>query len=339
MSGLGDAGLESGGVGIIPAKKMKIALLDDYLGLATHLVDWSGVGDRATLDTVSHPLTSIEAAAEALAEYDILVTLRERTAFPAALLERLPRLRYLCVTGKRYDTVDVAAAAKYGVIVSNTPVSGAGAGAVTELTWGLILALVRNIAHEDRHMRQGGWQQGAGNTLRSKTLGIVGLGGLGREIAQLGQAFGMQVQAWSPNLTEARAAQSGARLVSKQQLFATSDVVSLHLVLGPTTAGIVDKAAIDAMQPTAWLVNTARAGLVDDAALLDALRNYRIRGAGLDVYAIEPLPREHVLRTLTNVVLTPHLGYFTEEMLSAYYRYALENIEAFLNGKPIRVVS
>ncbi|MFC6337584.1 D-2-hydroxyacid dehydrogenase family protein [Pseudomonas sp. CCM 7891] len=318
---------------------MKIALLDDYLGLAATLVDWSPVTSRATLEVIDRPLPDVETAAAALAGYDILCTLRERTSFPGELIKKLPKLRYLCVTGKRYDTVDVATAAMQGVVVSNTPVSGAGAGAVAELTWGLILSLARNIAFEDRHMRQGEWQHGAGYTLRGKTLGVVGLGGLGRDVARIGQAFGMQVQAWSPNLTDARAEEAGVTRVSKHDLFATSDVVSLHLALADSTRGIVDKAAIDAMKPSAWLVNTARACLLDEHALIDALKQERIQGAGLDVYSVEPLPEDHILRSLPNVVLTPHLGYFTQEMLTAYYTYAVENITAFLDGKPIRVVS
>ena len=318
---------------------MKIALMDDYLRLAPQLVDWSPLAGRAEIDIIDHPLPDVDAAAEALADYEILCTLRERTPFPAELIRRLPKLRYLCVTGKRYDTVDVAEAAARGVVVSNTPVSGAGSGAVTELTWGLILSLARNIASEDRMMRQGGWQNGAGRTLRGKVLGVVGLGGLGRDVARIGQAFGMTVIAWSPNLTDERANEAGVIRADKAQLFARADVVSMHLALAESTRGIVDAEAIGAMRPEAVLVNTARAGLLDEVALMSALQTGRIRGAGLDVYAIEPLPADHPLRCLPSVVLTPHLGYFTEEMLQAYYSYALENISAFLDGNPIRVVS
>lgn len=318
---------------------MKIALMDDYLRLAPGLVDWSPVLDRASLTVIDRPLPDVDTAARVLADFDILCTLRERTPFPRALICRLPKLKYLCVTGKRFDTVDLDCAAERGIVVSNTPVAGAGVGSVGELTWGLILSLARNIAFEDRHMRAGEWQHKAGMTLRGKVLGVVGLGGLGQEVARIGQAFGMQVHAWSPNLTVARAAEAGVRAVSKQALFAESDVVSLHLALAATTCGIVDRAAIAAMKPSAFLVNTARAGLLDEAALIEALAAGRIRGAGLDVYSVEPLPPDHVLRTLPNVVLTPHLGYFTTDMLTAYYRYAVENILAFLRGVPIRVVS
>lgn len=317
---------------------MKIAVLDDYLRLSPSLADWSPLARRAEITVIDRPLPDIETAAEVLGSFDILCTLRERTAFPRRLIEQLPRLRYLCITGKRYDTVDIAACAERDIVVSNTPVAGAGAGSVTELTWGLILALARNIAFEDRHMRQGGWQHGAGTTLRGKTLGIVGLGGLGTDVARIGQAFGMDILAWSPNLTVARAEAAGASRVDKHELFARSDVVSLHLALADSTRGIVDNAAIMSMKPDGFLVNTARAGLVDEEALVAALIDKRIGGAGLDVYSIEPLPENHVMRTLPNVVLTPHLGYFTREMLAAYYSYAVENIVAYLDGQPIRVV-
>jgi phosphoglycerate dehydrogenase-like enzyme len=317
---------------------MKIAILDDYLRLSQEVADWTDLRARAEVTVFDRPLGPPEVAAEALAEFEILCTLRERMPFPRDLIERLPRLRYLCVTGKRYDTVDVAAAAERGVLVSNTPVTGAGSGAVVELTWGLILALVRHIAAEDRMMRLGGWQHFAGTTLKGKRLGIVGLGGLGSGVARIGAAFGMEVCAWSPNLTEARAKAAGARLVSKAELFAESDVVTLHLALAPSTHGVVGAAEIGSMKASAVLVNTARAGLLDEEALLAALRAGRIAGAGLDVYSVEPLPEDHPIRSLPNVVITPHLGYFTREMLSSYYRDAVENIAAFLNGRPIRLV-
>lgn len=316
---------------------MKIAILDDYLRLSQEVADWTGLRARAEVTVFDQPLDP-QAAAEALADFEILCTLRERMPFPRDLIERLPQLRYLCVTGKRYDTIDVAAAAERGVLVSNTPVTGAGSGAVVELTWGLILALVRNIAAEDRMMRSGGWQHFAGTTLKGKRLGIVGLGGLGSGVARIGVAFGMEVCAWSPNLTEARAEAAGARLVSKAELFAESDVVTLHLALAPSTHGVVGQTEIGSMKASAVLVNTARAGLLDEEALLAALRTGRIAGAGLDVYAVEPLPEDHPVRSLPNVVITPHLGYFTREMLSSYYGDAIENITAFLDGRPIRLV-
>ncbi len=318
---------------------MQVALLDDYLNLATRCADFSPLDGRASISVIDRPFTSVADAAETLADFDILCTLRERTAFPRALIEALPKLKYLCVTGKRYDTVDVAACRNHGVVVSNTPVSGAGSGAVTELTWGLIISLARNIAAEDRMMREGGWQHFAGHTLRGKRLGIVGLGGLGSDVARIGLAFGMDVVAWSPNLTEERARAAGVSYHDKKSLFSTADVISLHLALAESTRGIVGENDIAAMKPTACLVNTARAGLVNEKALISALSEGRIGGAALDVYSTEPLPAEHVLRRLPNVVLTPHLGYFTKGMLGAYYTYAVENIVSFLDGAPLRVVS
>lgn len=317
----------------------RIAVLDDYLRISAEVADWSALAARAEVVVLDRPLAKDEAA-DVLGDFDILCTLRERQPFPRELIERLPKLRYLCVTGKRYDTVDIAAAAEHGVVVSNTPVgSHAGAGGVTELTWGLILSLVRNIALEDRLMREGGWQHGAGTTLRGKRLGVVGLGGIGADVARIGLAFGMDVVAWSPNLTPERAAAAGVRAVGKAELFATSDVVSLHLALSDATTGIVGAAEFSAMKPSAYLVNTARAGLLDEAALIAALTQGKIAGAALDVFSVEPLPADHTLRTLPNVVLTPHLGYFTREMLATYYGHAVENIMAFLDGAPIRVVT
>ncbi|MTH61537.1 D-2-hydroxyacid dehydrogenase family protein [Paracoccus litorisediminis] len=318
---------------------MKIAVLDDYLGLSQQVADWRALANRAEIRVIDRPLPTASAAAEALAEFDIICTLRERTPFPAELIRALPKLRYLCVTGKRYDTVDIAAAAEQQITVSNTPVTGAGSGAVVELTWGLILALARNIAVEDRLMREGGWQHFAGTTLRGKTLGVLGLGALGSGVARIGAAFGMETIAWSPNLTSDRAVAAGVGLVSKTELFEKSDILSLHLALAPSTAGIVGAGDLALMKPSAYLVNTARAGLLDEGALINALRERRIAGAGLDVFSTEPLPADHEIRQLPNVVLTPHLGYFTHEMLASYYRDAIENIGAFLDGRPIRVVS
>ncbi len=316
----------------------RVAVLDDYLRVSQSAADWSGLAQRAEIVVFDRPMT-IEEAAEALADFDVLCTLRERTPFPRALIERLPQLRYLCVTGKRYDTVDLVAAAERGVVVSNTPVSGAGAGGVTELTWGLIIALARHIAIEDRLMREGGWQHTVGTTLRGKRLGVVGLGGIGADVARIGLAFGMEVVAWSPNLTAERAQAAGTRAVTKAELFETCDVVSLHLALADATRGVVAAAELDAMKASARLVNTARAGLIDEAALTDVLERGAIAGAALDVFSVEPLPADHVLRKLTNVLLTPHLGYLTSEMLTAYYNHAIENIESYLDGRPIRVVS
>jgi phosphoglycerate dehydrogenase-like enzyme len=252
------------------------------------------------------------------------------------LLERLPNLRLLVTTGGRNAAIDLEACRARGITVSGTGNVGAP---TAELAWGLILALVKRIPAEERALRAGAWQTGLTEGLAGKRLGVVGLGKLGTQVARVGQAFGMEVVAWSQNLTAERAAEGGVRRVEKQELFATSDVVSLHLVLGERTRGVVGAAELNAMKPTAWFVNTSRAGLVDEPALLAVLREQRIAGAGLDVFPIEPLPAHHPLLTLPNVVLTPHLGYVTRENYAVFYRDALEDILAWKAGAPVRVLT
>ncbi|MGK9050693.1 D-2-hydroxyacid dehydrogenase family protein [Neorhizobium petrolearium] len=318
---------------------MNIAVLDDYIGISQKIADWEPLKSRANVVVFDRPLAVPDEAARELADFDVICTLRERMPIPAALIGRLPRLKYIVVTGKRYDTVDVAAAAAGGILVSNTPVSGAGAGGVAELVWGLILSATRHIASEDRMMRQGGWQHHAGTTIGGKTLGILGLGGLGRRVAEIGRVFGMNLQAWSQNMTDEQAEAAGARRVSKEELFATSDIVTIHLALGDRTRGIVGAPELQAMKKSAFLINTARGAIVDEQALIDALRSGSIAGAGLDVYEREPLPADHPFRSMPNVVITPHLGYFTREMLGTYYGDAVRLIEAFLDGRPERVVN
>lgn len=319
--------------------RMNIAVLDDYIGVSQQVADWEPLKSRANLVVFNRPLAVPDEAARALADFDVICTLRERMPIPAALIEQLPRLRYIVVTGKRYDTVDVAAAAARGILVSNTPAAGAGAGGVAELVFGLILSVTRHIASEDRMMREGGWQHQAGTTIGGKTLGILGLGGIGQRVAEIAQAFGMKVQAWSQNLTDEQAEAAGARHVSKQELFATSDIITIHLALSERTRGIVGAPELNAMKSTAYLVNTARGAIVEERALIDVLRAGSIAGAGLDVYESEPLPADHPLRSLPNVVITPHLGYFTREMLGTYYGDAVRLIGAFLDGKPERIVN
>jgi len=319
--------------------RVNVAVLDDYAGVSQSVADWSRLRERANVVVFRRPLSVAEEAARELADFDILCTLRERMAMPAAFIERLARVKYIVVTGKRYDTIDVAAAARRGILVSNTAVSGPGAGGVVELVWGLILALARNIPMEDRLMREGEWQHAPGTTIRGKTLGVLGLGSLGSRVAEVARVFGMSVQAWSQNLTEEQASSVQARRVSKQELFATSDFISVHLTLSERTRGIVGAPELRAMKPTAYLINTARGPIVDEAALLSALRSGSIAGAALDVYNQEPLPADHPFRSLSNVVLTPHLGYFTKEMLGTYYRDAVQLIEAYLDGRPENVVN
>lgn len=312
---------------------MRLAILDDYQGVALALADWRRLAPGVTADPVCEPFADEDDAAARLADAEIIVAMRERTPFPASLLARLPRLRLLVTTGMRNAAIDLAAAAERGVTVTGTEMLGYP---TAELAWGLALALARNIGREDRGMRAGAWQTTVGVGLRGKTLGLLGLGRLGTEVAGYGRAFGMDVVAWSPNLDAERAAAAGARRVEKAELFAAADFVSIHLVLGARSRGVVGRAELAAMKPTAFLVNTSRGPIVDEAALLDALEQERIAGAALDVYDREPLPADHPLRRLGNVVLTPHLGYVTEENYRQCYGQALEDVEAFLAGRPVR---
>jgi phosphoglycerate dehydrogenase-like enzyme len=314
---------------------VKIAILDDYQRVARGLADWSRLPAGSELTVFDRPLAEEERVA-ALQPFEVLVIMRERTPFPAALLEQLPHLRLLVTTGGRNAAIDLEACRARGITVSGTGNVGAP---TAELAWGLILALVKRIPVEERALRAGAWQTGLTEGLAGKRLGVVGLGKLGTQVARVGQAFGMEVVAWSQNLTAERAAEVGVRRVEKQELFATSDVVSLHLVLGERTRGAVGAAELNAMKPTAWFVNTSRAGLVDEPALLAVLREQRIAGAGLDVFPIEPLPAHHPLLTLPNVVLTPHLGYVTREIYAVFYRDVLEDILAWKAGAPVRVLT
>ncbi len=314
---------------------MKVAVLDDYQGVALTSADWSRLTAKAEVRVFRKHMADEAAIAEALEPFDIIVAMRERTPFPGSLLAQLPKLRLLVTTGMRNASIDLEACRRQGITVSGTGAVGAPAA---ELTWGLILALLKRIPMEDQAMRKGQWQLGLTQTVSGKRLGVVGLGKLGTHVARVGLAFGMDVVAWSPNLTEERAQAAGVRRVDKRELFATADVVTLHLVLSDRTLDVVGAADLDVMKPTAHLINTARAGLVDEEALLAALHEQRIAGAGLDVFSTEPLPAEHPLRTLPNVVLTPHLGYVTRENYAAYYRDAVENILSWSNGKPLRLI-
>lgn len=318
---------------------MKIAILDDYQNLALDLADWSEVRARAELTVFDRPFADEAEAATALAPFDALCIMRERTPFPRSLLGRLPKLRFISSTGARNNGLDLAAAAERGVVVSHTG-GGPVADATPELAWGLLLAVARDLAGADRRMRQGAWHGGLarGRTLGAKRLGIVGLGKLGARVAAFGKAFGMELVAWSTNLTAEKAAAAGARLVSKDELFSTSDAITLHLVLSPRTRGIVGRAEIARMKPAAILINTSRGPLVDEAALIEALAERRIGGAGLDVYDREPLAKDHPLRRLENVVLAPHLGYYAEEVLRVFHADSVANVLAWMAGTPIRLL-
>jgi len=309
----------------------RVAVLDDYQGVVRGMPGWDALAARARIDVFRDTLATPDALAARLEPYEILVPIRERTRFPAGLLQRLPRLELLALAGRNTGQVDVAAATAQGVLVTES--EGSGAGAV-ELTMGLILALVRRIPHEDRAIREGHWQTGLGIELAGKTLGIVGLGRIGRRIAAFGSLLGMSVLAWGPTLTPERAAASQARYLPLDQLLASSDVVSLHLRLLNATRGILGARELALLKPTAYLVNTARGPLVDEDALVGSLRARRLAGAALDVFDREPIPADHPLLALDNVVLTPHVGFVTAETYRAFYGQAAESIGDYLDGRP-----
>ncbi|MFE5317986.1 D-2-hydroxyacid dehydrogenase family protein [Paenibacillus sp. NPDC056579] len=316
--------------------KLQCAILDDYQQVALDMADWSAISDRVDVKVFSQHIASKDELAQTLESFDIIVIMRERTPFRASLLARLPKLKLLVTTGMRNASIDLAAAAASGVVVSGT--NGVPAH-TAELTWALMLGLARNIVQEHQAVRGGGWQSTLGTDLYGKTLGVLGLGKLGGRVAQIGQAFGMKVQAWSQNLTQERADELGVRRTSsKQELLASSDFVSIHLVLSDRTRGLIGAEALKLMRPTAYLINTSRAAIVDRDALAEALQNGWIAGAGLDVYPLEPLPEDDLFRSLPNVLTTPHLGYVTKDNYAVFYRDAVEDIQAFLAGAPVRTL-
>ena len=314
---------------------MRIAILDDYFDAALHLADWKPLKGRADIQVFTEPLGGEENAAKRLADFEIIVGMRERTPFPATLIRRLPKLKLLGTTGMRNLSFDLEAARSRGVTVCGT----GGVGSPTsELAVGMMIALLRDIPGQFGSMRQGRWQTRAGHDLAGKTLGLLGLGKVGGAVAAVGNALNMKVIAWSQNLTEQRAAECRARRVEKEELFRQCDVVSIHLILSGRTRGIVGARELDLMKSTAYLVNTSRGEIVDEAALLKALQEKRIAGAAIDVYGVEPLPVDHAIRKLDNVLLTPHIGYVTAENLARMYQDAVEDIIAFLDGKPVRIL-
>jgi phosphoglycerate dehydrogenase-like enzyme len=312
---------------------MKIAILDDYQKVATSLADWDSLG--AEIMVLTEPLADADEVVRRLAGFDVLVAMRERTPFPAEVLERLPALRLLVSTGPVNAAIDVAAAGRLGITVCGT---GYASHPTAEHTWALILGVARNLVVEADSMRNGGWQVSLATGLHGKTLGVLGLGRLGSQVAQVGQAFGMTTIAWSQNLTPEKAAEHGVRAVTKEQLFSESDVVSIHLVLSERTRGLVGAADLRLMKPTAILVNTSRGPIIDETALVDVLRERRILGAAIDVFETEPLRADHQLRSLPNALLTGHVAYVTRELYETFYRDAVEDIAAFQAGAPIRVM-
>jgi phosphoglycerate dehydrogenase-like enzyme len=320
----------------------RVAILDDYAGLALELADWSSVQSRSDVTIFNRHLSEADAV-DALRPFEVICTVRERMALPRTLIERLPNLKLITIVGKSLPNLDMAAASEHGVLVAHSdfanPRFRTVRDATPELAWGLMIATVRNLAEEHRRMREGGWQSTVGMTLSGKTLGLLGLGRTGKRMAEYAKVFGMEVIAWSQNLTEDTAAAVGARRVENSALFQQSDVVSIHLVLSDRTRGLVGETELALMKPDAFLVNTSRGPIVDERALIAALQAGRIAGAGLDVFDIEPLPLDHPLRLLPNVTLSPHLGYVTREMLAAFYADTVEAVLAWLDGTPIRIAN
>lgn len=316
---------------------LKCAVLDDYQQAATRFADWTQLGSAADLTVFPDHLADEDALAERLAGFDAVVLMRERTPFPATLLARLPRLKLLVTTGMRNASIDLAAARRLGVTVCGT---GSNSQPPAELTWALILGLARHLVPEAAALRERGpWQHSIGTDLHGATLGVLGLGKIGSQVARVGAAFGMEVLAWSSHLTQERADDVGARLAgSKEELLAAADVVTIHLVLSERTRGLIGADELALMKPTAHLINTSRAGIVDQAALLEALRSGRLAGAGLDVFEDEPLPAASDFRDLPNVLATPHLGYVTERNYRTFFPEVVEGIAAFLAGTPVRVL-
>jgi phosphoglycerate dehydrogenase-like enzyme len=315
---------------------IRIAVIDDWQSVAEQAVDWSALHSLGSV-TFLHDYPAAPAQmAERLQSYDVICLMRERSRFDKDLLTRLPRLKLLLTSGMRNAAVDMEAAAQSGILVCGTE---SGKHAAAELTWALIMAVTRNLADEAGSLKTGGWQVSLGGGLYGKTLGILGLGKIGQRVAGYAQAFGMRVIGWSQNLTAEGAQQHGVSYVAKEELFRQSDVLSIHLVLSDRSRGIVDASSMAVMKPTAYLVNTSRGPLVNEAALIKALREHHIAGAALDVYDQEPLPRDHPFRRMDNVLATPHIGYVTQEDYRIFFTQMIEDILAWHEGRPIRTLS
>ncbi|MDT7623670.1 MAG: hypothetical protein QOF99_4571 [Pseudonocardiales bacterium] len=314
--------------------RMRIAILDDYQDVARSFADWGSLD--ADIVVFAKPFTDADDVVRRLAGFDVLVAMRERTQFPVEVLEKLTDLRLLVSTGSANAAIDLSAADRLGITVSAT---GYVSDPTVEHTWALILAAARNLFVEADSMRTGGWQVTVGTGLRGKTLGVLGLGRVGSSVARVGQAFGMMTIAWSQNLTSQKAAEHDVQAVTKGQLFTQSDVLSVHVGLSERTRGLVGAAELQSMKPTAILVNTSRGPVLDEDALVDALRENRIGTAAIDVYDIEPLPANHALRALPNALLTGHIAYVTDDLYRTFYQDAVEDIAAFQAGAPIRVMA
>jgi phosphoglycerate dehydrogenase-like enzyme len=314
--------------------RLRCAILDDYLDLTLEIADWSKVKDRVDITVFKEPLASTEAAASALADFEIICAMRERTPFPRALFAALPKLKLLITSGMRNAAFDMEAAKDHNVVLCGTQWAR---DPTAPLTMGLILELTRNIGRENARMHAGEpLQKFVGTEIEGKTLGVVGLGKLGSKVAGMAKVFGMNVIAWSPNLTPEKCKEAGVGYATKEELFSTADIITVHMVLSQRSRGLVGAADLARMKPTGYLVNTARGPIVDEAALLETLQQRKIAGAAIDVFSVEPLPVNHPFRKLDNIVLTPHLGYVTEESFRNHYSQMVEGIDAWFKGEPLR---
>ncbi|GAC1334491.1 MAG: D-2-hydroxyacid dehydrogenase family protein [Beijerinckiaceae bacterium] len=316
---------------------VKIAVLDDYHTVARSLADWSSLAPRAQPVFFHDHVTDLDQLAARLGDFEVIVMMRERTALSADLIARLPKLKLIVTVGMWNAAIDFPAAKAAGILVCGT--AGGDPAATPALTWALVLALTRGIDRQAASVRAGGWQVGLGSDITGKTLGILGLGKIGQAVAGFGKAFGMRTIAWSQNLTAERAEEVGAERVEKDQLFRRSDVLCIHLKLGERTRRLVGAAELGLMKPTAYLVNTSRGPIVSEEALIAALQQRRIAGAALDVFDEEPLPQGHPFRFLPNVLATPHIGYVSEKTYRAAYPSVVEDIRAWLEGQPVRVLT
>jgi phosphoglycerate dehydrogenase-like enzyme len=314
--------------------RLRCAILDDYMNLTSRMADWSKVSDRVDLRVFIEPFASTEAAAASLQDFEIICAMRERTPFPRELFAALPNLKLLITSGMRNAAIDMEAAKDHQVVLCGTQF---GRDPTAPLTMGLILELTRNIGRESARMHAGErLQKFIGMEIEGKTLGVIGLGKLGAKVSGLAKAFGMNVIAWSPNLTPERCKEVGVSYATKEELFANADIVTIHVVLSQRSRGLVGADDLARMKPTSYLINTARGPIVDEAALLETLKARKIAGAGIDVFSVEPLPVDHPFRKLDNLVLTPHLGYTTEEGFRSHYGQMVEGIDAWFRGEPLR---
>jgi phosphoglycerate dehydrogenase-like enzyme len=314
--------------------RLRCAILDDYLNLSLKVADWSKVEGRVDVTVFNQPFASLEAAVSALKDFEVICAMRERTPFPRAMFDSLPKLKLLITSGMRNNSIDMAAAKDKQVIVCGTHWPR---DPTAPLTMGLILELTRNIGRESARMHAGEYlQKHVGIEIEGKTLGVIGLGKLGAKVAGLAKAFGMNVIAWSPNLTTEHCKEVGVTYATKEELFATADIITIHVVLSDRSRGLISAADLNRMKPTSFIVNTARGPIIDEMALLETLKARKIAGAAVDVFSVEPLPVDHPFRKLDNLVLTPHLGYVTQETFIAHYNQMVEGIDAWFKGEPVR---